>query len=100
MQLIFRFLLYAVTLSSVILFFYAVRTGKYKWAFLSAAFSIPICLFMGGYPSMHYIPVLFPLGVLMGAICIKKGRTRSALVFFAPYMVLWVGTFITILVNI
>ncbi len=100
MQLIVLFFICAVTISSVILFAYAVRSGKYKWGYVSAVFSIPICLFIGGYPATYYIPVLFPLGVLMGTAYIKKGRSAIALLLFVPYMTLWVGTFITILVNV
>lgn len=100
MRLIMLFSIYAITISSVILFAYAARTGKYKWAYVSAAFSIPICLFIGGYPSTYYIPVLFPLGVLIGGEFIKKGRSGIALILFMPYMILWVGTSITILLNV
>lgn len=48
---------------------------------------------------MLYIPVLFPLGICLGALCIKKGRSRMALLFFSPYIILWVGVVITVLIN-
>jgi hypothetical protein len=99
MQIIVLFLIYSATITSAVLLPFAVHSGKHGWAYLSAVLASPICLFVAGYPSTFYIPVLFPLGIWLGALCIKKGRTSLALLFFSPYIILWIGVVITVLVN-
>lgn len=100
MQTILLFTIYGFTIASVLLPLYAVRTGKHGWAYFSAVLASPMCLYVAGYPALFYIPILFPFGILAGAVCIKKGRSGLALLFFAPYMILWVGIVITFAVNI
>lgn len=75
------------------------RSGKYGWAYVSAAIATPICLFVAGYPALYYVPIVFPIGILMGAHYIKRQRPNLALLCFAPYLILWLGIFVSILVN-
>ncbi len=99
MQFVVLFSFYGATIVSVIVFSYAARTGKHKWAYLSAALAAPSCFFVGGYPSLYYVPVLFPLGILLGGVCIKTSRTVMALLLFAPYTILLMAVVIAIILN-
>ncbi|MGJ8688698.1 MAG: hypothetical protein ACSHXZ_04180 [Gammaproteobacteria bacterium] len=99
MQLLILFIIYFVAISSAFMLVHALRSGKYGWAYVSAAFATPICFFVAGYPALYYIPLVFPIAILAGAVCIKKQRRGLAMALFTPYLLLWAGLMITILVN-
>ena len=100
MQTILFLIFYSLTITSVPLLVYSVRTKKFGWAYVSIGMSSPICLFIGGYPGLFYIPILFPIGLLLGVACIKKQRSGFALLFFIPYLMLWVGAIVVALINL
>lgn len=99
MQIFILTIVYTVTICSVLGLLYALRSGKHGWAYVSAAIATPICLFVAGYPSLYYVPALFPIGIVLGAICIKRRRRGWAMVLFAPYLTLWLGIIVVVLIN-
>jgi len=90
-QLIIFCIFFGTAIASAVLLLYALLSGKYGWAYLSAVFALPLCLYVAGYPATYYVPVLFPVAILLGAMFIKKQRPGWALLFFAPYLVLWLS---------
>ena len=99
-QIIILFSIYAATISSAFGLLYALRTGKYHSAYVSAALATPICLFVAGYPGLYFVPVLFPIGILLGANFIKRQRLGLAILCFAPFLILWLCLLVIVLMNI
>jgi len=100
MQAIIFYVFYGTAISSAVLLLFALLSGKYGWACLSAVLALPLCLYVAGYPATYYVPVLFPVAILLGAIFIKKQRPGWALLFFAPYLVLWVSIMVIALFDL
>lgn len=89
MNFIVLSIFYTFTFLSAPLLILAVWNNKPHFAFISLVLVAPICFYTAGYPNLFYVPLAFPVAIMIGAYYLKKQRPRLALIFFSPYLLLW-----------
>jgi hypothetical protein len=83
-----QYVIAASLILSVSLLTMAILTSKVWLSIAALVFSIPVSVLLMGYPSLFYIPAIFPLLIFLGGKKLESNNKKTAVIFFSPYLLI------------